>query len=161
MRVFIDRLKLSWSLSLSLDHPTSRPATRVTTSLSWTETNWHLHWLYLNFHRSDWYQNFREDPSNVPDPIPITMKMPNPSQEPQASFKSPNEDLKDIDVLCTFKIKIESQHSDCGCTKDQWQYQNQYQNAKAQNQDSKDMYAIFTFKIKIESPNSKQDSTKD
>ena len=31
--------------------------------------------------------------------------MPNPSQEPQTSSKAPNEDLKDMDVLCTFKIK--------------------------------------------------------
>ena len=30
----------------------------------------------------------------------------NPSQEPQASSRAPNEDLKDTDVLSTFKIKI-------------------------------------------------------
>ena len=33
--------------------------------------------------------------------------MPTPSQEPPASSKAPNEDLKDFDVFCTFKIKIE------------------------------------------------------
>ena len=32
--------------------------------------------------------------------------MPNPSQEPPASSKAPNEDLKYMDVLCTLKIKI-------------------------------------------------------
>ena len=37
--------------------------------------------------------------------IQIQIKMPKPSQEPPASYKAPNEDLKDIDVLCTFKIK--------------------------------------------------------
>ena len=31
--------------------------------------------------------------------------MPNPSQEPPASSKAPNEDLKDMDVLCIFKSK--------------------------------------------------------
>ena len=36
--------------------------------------------------------------------------MQNPSQETPASSKAPNQDLKDIDVLCTFKIKIESQN---------------------------------------------------
>ena len=36
--------------------------------------------------------------------------MPKPSQEPPASSKAPNQDLKDTDVLCTFKIKIESQN---------------------------------------------------
>ena len=39
------------------------------------------------------------------DNIYIKIKMPNPSQEPTASSKAPNEDLKDMDVLCTFKIK--------------------------------------------------------
>ena len=41
--------------------------------------------------------------------IQMMIKMQNPSQEPPASFKAPNEDLKDMDVLCTFKIRIESQ----------------------------------------------------
>ena len=34
-------------------------------------------------------------------------------------LQSPNQDLKDIDVLCTFKIKIESVNSEHGSTKDQ------------------------------------------
>ena len=38
------------------------------------------------------------------------IKKPNPSQEPPASYNAPNHDLKDIDVLCTFKIKMESQN---------------------------------------------------
>ena len=40
------------------------------------------------------------------DHIQIKIKMPNPGQEPLASSKVPNEDLKDMDVLCTFKIRI-------------------------------------------------------
>ena len=43
--------------------------------------------------------------------------MPNPNQEPPASSKAPNEGLKDMDVLCALKIKIESQNSDHGCVK--------------------------------------------
>ena len=46
------------------------------------------------------------------------IKMPNPSQEPQVSSKAPNQDLKDIDGLFTFKIKIESQNDDNGFIKD-------------------------------------------
>ena len=42
------------------------------------------------------------------DIIQIKIKLPNPSQEPSASSKATNEDLKDMDVLCTLKIKIES-----------------------------------------------------
>ena len=38
--------------------------------------------------------------------MPIKIRMPNLSQESQAPSKSQNEDLKDMDVLCTFKIKI-------------------------------------------------------
>ena len=46
--------------------------------------------------------------------------MPNPSQEPPVTSKAPNDDSNDMDVLCTFKIKIESQNLGHGCTKDQW-----------------------------------------
>ena len=48
------------------------------------------------------------DVSKTSDYIQIKVKMANPSQEPPASSKAPNQDLKDMDVLCTFKIKIES-----------------------------------------------------
>ena len=46
------------------------------------------------------------------DHIQIKIKMSNPSQEPPASSKAPNEDLKDIDDLCTFKTKIENMNLD-------------------------------------------------
>ena len=42
------------------------------------------------------------------DNIQIKIKMPNPSQEPPASSKYPNQDLEDMDVHCTFKIRIRS-----------------------------------------------------
>ena len=67
------------------------------------------------------------------DHIQINIRMPNLSQEPPASSKAPNEDLKDMDVLCTFKIKIKSQNSKYVCTKDQWPYTNQYQDANPQS----------------------------
>ena len=57
--------------------------------------------------------------SKTSDHIQTKIKMPNSSQEPSESSKAPNDDLKDMDVLCTFKIKIESQNSDHGCIKDQ------------------------------------------
>ena len=53
------------------------------------------------------------------DHIQIKTKMPNPSQEPPASSKAPNENLKDMDVLCAFKIKIEGQNLDHDQIKDQ------------------------------------------
>ena len=52
------------------------------------------------------------------DHIQIKIKMPNLSQEPPASSKAPNEELNDMDVLYTFKIKIESKNSDHGYIKD-------------------------------------------
>ena len=76
------------------------------------------------------------DLSKTSDHINIKIKMPNPSQEPPASSKAPNEDLKDMDVLCTFKIKLESQNSDHGYIIDQWPYLNQDLDAKPQSETS-------------------------
>ena len=44
------------------------------------------------------------------DHVQIKIKMLNPSQEPTASFKAQNQDLKDMSVLCIFKNKIENQN---------------------------------------------------
>ena len=87
--------------------------------------------------------------------------MPNPSQEPSESSKAPNEDLKDLDVLCSLKTKIDSQILQYVWTKDQWPYPNQYhdskpsqepqESSKALNQDLKDMDVSCTFKINIDS----------
>ena len=71
--------------------------------------------------------------SKTGDHMQIKIKIPNPSQEPPASSKAQNEDLKDMDVLCTFKIKIESQNSDHWYIKDQWPYPDQDQDAKSQS----------------------------
>ena len=56
--------------------------------------------------------------SKSSDHIKIKIEIQNPSQEPPAPIKAPNQDLKDVDVLCIFKIKIENQNSEYGCTKD-------------------------------------------
>ena len=42
------------------------------------------------------------------EPILIKIKIGNLGQDPPASSKALNKYLKDMDVLCTFKIKIES-----------------------------------------------------
>ena len=63
------------------------------------------------------YQNMGV--SKTSDQFQIKIKMSNFSQEPPVSFKAPNEDLKDIDILCTFKTKMETQNSDHRCIKDQ------------------------------------------
>ena len=51
--------------------------------------------------------------SKTSDHIQIKIKMPNPSQKPPASSKASNQDLKDMDVLCTFKIKIQTKFRTC------------------------------------------------
>ena len=66
------------------------------------------------------------------DHIQIKIRMQNPSQEPPGSSKAPNEDLKDMNVPCTFKIKIECQNLDHWYIKNQWPYLNQDQDAKPQ-----------------------------
>ena len=68
--------------------------------------------------------------SKTSDHIHIKIKMPNPSQEPPAPTKAPNQDLKDMDVLCTFKTKIERWNSEYGCIRDQWPFPYQDQDAK-------------------------------
>ena len=89
--------------------------------------------------------------------------MPNPSQEPKASSKAPNKDLKDMYVLCTLKIKIKSQNSDHGISKasDHIQIKIKMPNprkeppasSKAPNKDFNDMDALCIFKIKVVSQN--------
>ena len=69
----------------------------------------------LNARSQSISQNRFKDPSKVHDYIQINIRMPNPSQEPPASSKASNQDLKDRDVLCTFKIKIESQNLEYVC----------------------------------------------
>ena len=71
--------------------------------------------------------------SKTSDHIQIKISMPNHSQESPAPSKAPNDDLKDMDVLCTFKIKIESQKLDQGYSRDQGPYTNQDQDAKPQS----------------------------
>ena len=48
------------------------------------------------------------------------------------SSKASNQDIKDMDVFCTFKINIESQNLENVCIKDQWLYPIQDQDAKPQ-----------------------------
>ena len=40
----------------------------------------------------------------------MKINIKNPSQEHLAPIKAPNQDFEDMDVLGTFKIKIESQN---------------------------------------------------
>ena len=47
----------------------------------------------------------------------MRIQIPNPGHKPKAFSNPPNQDLEDMDDLCTFKIKIESQNSDHLCIK--------------------------------------------
>ena len=76
-------------------------------------------------------QNLELAVSKTSDHIKFKIKMPNPIQEPPASLKSPNNNFWDMDVLCTFKIKIERQNLEHGFIKDQGPYLNQDKDAKA------------------------------
>ena len=68
--------------------------------------------------------------SKTSDHFQIKIKMPNPSHEPPGSSKAAKQDLKDMVVLCMFKIKIESQNLDHVCIKGQSSYPNNDKNAK-------------------------------
>ena len=68
--------------------------------------------------------------SKTSDYIKIKINMPNPSQEPPASSKATNQDIKDMDVLCNFKLKIESQKFEQRCSINQCLLPNQDPGAK-------------------------------
>ena len=50
--------------------------------------------------------------SKSSDHIQINIKISNPNKELSVSSKAPKKDLKDMDILCTLKIKTESQNLD-------------------------------------------------
>jgi len=52
------------------------------------------------------------DVSETSDHIQIKIKILNSSQDHPAASKAPNHILKDMDVLCTLEMKIESQNLD-------------------------------------------------
>ena len=101
--------------------------------------------------------------SKAKDLFQIKIMIPSPSLEHPVSSQAQNEDLKDINVLCTLKIKIESQYLGYGCTKDHWSYQNQEQmpnpsqepsaSSKTPNEGLKDMDVLCTYKLKRDSQN--------
>ena len=74
--------------------------------------------------------------SKTIDHIQTKIKIPNPSKEPPTFSKAPNQDLKVMDVLCTFNIKIESQNWKHGCINNQLPYLNQGQIPKPQSGNS-------------------------
>ena len=88
---------------------------------------------YLSWNLVAANENFKTCLSEHSDPLCIMIKNPSPTQKHPASPKAPNQDLKDMDVLCTFKIKIESQNLAYGCIKDHWPYSSQDQDAKPQS----------------------------
>ena len=71
--------------------------------------------------------------SKTSDHIKIKIEMSNPRQQHQASSTAPNQDFKDMDDLCTFKIKIESPNLNHWYNKDHWLYQNQNQDANSKS----------------------------
>ena len=79
--------------------------------------------------------------------------MLNPGQEPPPSSKAPNEHLNDMDVLCTFKIMIESQNLEHGCFISVTISKSRSRSNPSQEPPAspKDMDVLCTFKIKIES----------
>ena len=120
--------------------------------------------LSLHFQNQDRELKFRllvwQRPKNI-SKLRSGIKIP--SQEPQVSSKVPNQNWKDMDVLYTFKIKIESHNWEHGYIKDQWPYQIKIKmpnpnlepqaSPKAPNEDLKDKDVLYTFKIKIENQN--------
>ena len=62
--------------------------------------------------------------SKTSDPIQNKIKIPNSSQEPPASSKALYQDLKEVEVLWTFQIHLESKNFYQWCIKVRELYQN-------------------------------------
>ena len=108
--------------------------------------------------------------SKTSDHIQIKISMLNPSQKPQASYKTPNEDLKDMDVHCTFKTKKESKNQIVGVSKTSDHikinikmpnFSQELSGSEALSEDLMDMDVLCTFKSKIESQNLEHGCIKD
>ena len=104
-------------------------------------------------------QNFDMGVSKTSDHIQIKVMMPTSCQEPPASSKAPNDDLKDIDVLCIFKIKRDKVWNICvskTCDNIQIKIKMPHPSqehpapTKAPSQGRKDIDVLCIFKIKIE-----------
>ena len=77
--------------------------------------------------------------------------MPDPGKEPPEYSKNTDEDLKDIDVLCTFKIKIEAKMLNMGVPKTSDHIQSKIKmpnlsqklpvSSKAKNEELKDFFS--------------------
>ena len=68
------------------------------------------HGCSLHLDNQDRAKIWKIGASQTIDYIKIKIKMAKFSQEPPASSKPLNQDLKDMDVICTFKIQTESQN---------------------------------------------------
>ena len=71
--------------------------------------------------------------SRITDHNQFNFKIQSPSQEPSASSKTRNKDLKDKYVILTFETKIKSKNLKNGFIKDPWPYQNHNQDAELQS----------------------------
>ena len=78
-------------------------------------------------------QIWKTGESNASDHFQIKTRVPNPSQKPPGSSKILNKDFKNMDFLCTCKIKIEYKYFEHWCIRDQWLYPNQDADAKPQS----------------------------
>ena len=162
-----DQLWLIFNFSRTHPPEPTHPNTESTYFFGFTEQKLKQK---LNARSQSISQNRFKDPSKVHDYIQTNIRMPNPSQEPPASSKAPNRALKDMDVICTLKIKIAkiwimgiSKTSDHIQIKIKTPNPSQEPPApsKAPNEDLKDMDVLCTFKIKIENQNLEHRCSKD
>ena len=70
------------------------------------------------------------DVPKTSDHIQINICKQNPNQEPPVSSKGLNQDLKDLYLLCTFRIKIEHKTYDVEYIINLWPNPNQDQDNK-------------------------------
>ena len=114
--------------------PVVKPQSGTSSILESSESGLKGHGCSLHHHNKD--RKSILGPRVYQRPVTISKSISKswtPDMEPPASSKAPNQDLKDIDALCTFKTMIEGQNLDHWFTKDQSPYPNPDQDVKPQS----------------------------
>ena len=103
----------------------------------------------ISFEKTNiWIRSLSEFENHIKNII----KIPNPNMEPPPSSKAPNQDSKNMEVLCTFKRYLECLQLDGGSINDDQGVKSHSRNScipKAPNQDFMDKDVLYPFKINL------------
>merc|ERR1711954_484789 len=101
-------LKTSGHIQIKIKTP--NPISGTSSTLKSPKLGLKGHSYSLHLQNQDKMPKFRSRVHQRPVSISKSRSRSQTRQEPPASFKAQNEDLKDMDILCTLKFKMESKN---------------------------------------------------